>query len=307
MKRHPCFAVLLALVLSAGGLWTARALWRARSDVVTLHIRNRPLSAALDQLARQSRETIVADARLAGVRVTLEADNQPLADVLERLGEQAGGLLTRVHAVHRSRNALPSLIEALQQGRVDQATDWATVAPRRDALLRRPPPPEIDPPEAEGGDGHRGLVTVDQDEIAGPGGGGHVFRFRSGGGEGGGAVHEEIILPERLVVESNLVSRLAHGAAPAPDRDAAEAVARQVDGRCTTLFALQRSMMAAMGMPGTGHFRGEPPSGTRGPAPHTPVDFEREAQRHALSRFTNLTPEQRAQRARERQAANVQP
>ena len=133
-----------------------------------------------------------------------------------------------------------------------------------------------------------------------------VSRSRDGNGE----VTEEIWCPERVVLEQRLQPKLGDQTY----QDASEAVARdiseKVKGDLTTLYVLRKSpggfpfagrMMRQIhggSVGGTNSVAGEPP-----PMP----DMESAVKRAEAENYTRLTPEQRVQRAREKQAAKTNP
>jgi len=307
--------MLLAAAMAGACFWAGRTAWRARQDRVTLHVRNMPLTAVVSRLERQTWESIVADARL-DERITLDVEDARLAEVLDRIGVQAGALVTTIHAVHRSPEALPKLRESLRQGTLSAHPEWVQWAPmtpppgRFSEEVSGGPPPDLDPPPPEGQGGprmRRHMVT--EDHVAGPGGPGRgagpgdVIRTVRMGDDGG--VHEEVITPEKIVVESGLTNRLRTTPRGSPDLDAARSVARTAQARCTTLYTLQKSAVASLGVGLTRHFRAAPPESAPGRPPEGgPPDLERiegKAQRQQLSRFRDLTPEQRARQIREQQ------
>jgi hypothetical protein len=125
-----------------------------------------------------------------------------------------------------------------------------------------------------------------------------------------GQVIEDVWCPERVVLEQRLQSRLGDQTY----QDASEAVAREISekvkGDVTTLYVLRQS---PGGLPigdrlvrrshggtgsGTNAFNGEPP-----PVP----DIESAIKRAEAENYTRLTPEQRVQRVREKQASKTNP
>ena len=318
----------LAALLVAAGTWAGRVAWRAHKDIVTLHVRSMPLADVIGRLERQTREKIVADSRL-DTKLTLDVDSMPLPDVLDRIAEQAGGLVTTVHAVYESRTAMDKLLEALRSGDIAKANGWTNLAPRLSFLNEEPGPVDMNPdPSAPGEDrGKRQVVIVDRNIIVRRDGNSEhqvlsessapIIRFRGVSQGDGESAQEEIITPERIVMEIKLETRVKADAPLAPNHGAALAVARQVKGRCRTLYALQKSAAAALGAGAMRQFRSEFSSfGSTNasgrqvettPEPPSMAAAEREARRANLSRFLNLTPEQRAQKAREQQEHNVRP
>ena len=133
-----------------------------------------------------------------------------------------------------------------------------------------------------------------------------VSRSRDGNGE----VTEEIWCPEHVVLEQRLQPKLG----AQTYLDASEAVAREIServkGNLTTLYVMRKSpggfpfagrtmrQIHGGSVGGTNSFAGEPP-----PLP----DIESAVKRAEAENYTRLTPEQRVQRAREKQAAKTNP
>jgi hypothetical protein len=133
-----------------------------------------------------------------------------------------------------------------------------------------------------------------------------VTRSRDGNGE----VTEEIWCPERVVLEQRLQPKLGDQAYP----DASEAVAREISekvkGNLTTLYVLRQS---PGGFPFAGRMLRQAYGGAGGGtnvgagAPPPLPDIESAVKRAEAENYTRLTPEQRVQRAREKQAAKNKP
>ena len=90
MKAKHLFLAIAVLLLAAGGLWFARAAWRAHRQLVTLDIPNATLGVVLRKIEWQVWEKIRTEESLAGVHVKLQVKDRPLPEVLDRLAEQAG-------------------------------------------------------------------------------------------------------------------------------------------------------------------------------------------------------------------------
>jgi hypothetical protein len=311
------FAVITAAVVGAGA-WLGKAVWCAHKDLVTLHVRNAPLAEVIRSLQRQTREQIIADGRL-DTRITLDADRKPLVEVLDRLGDQAGALASTIHAVHTSRGTVHKLEAALRAGDVTQAEGWTNLSPRLMIMTDDGPPPARAQQDASGPDagGDRHVVTVDRQVIVRQGPDGKpvvvqdgstptIWMGRRGAGDGG-AVVKAAIVPERIMIETPLARRFDREPPPRPNREGALNAARKVNGSCTTWYALQKSPLGDLppgamrrlrfdfSGPGSGHPGGTNVKIIRGLGPQ----IEDEAGRADLSRFRELTPEQRAARARE--------
>jgi len=130
--------------------------------------------------------------------------------------------------------------------------------------------------------------------------------------DGSGKVFEEIWSPEHLVLEQKLSGKLGDGSYSDPSEIAAREVARKVKGDLTTLYVLSSG---PGGFPFAGkmmrqiHAGGGGTEGTNGVAGQLPPlpDLEAVVRRHEAENYTRLTPEQRVQRAREKQAAKANP
>jgi hypothetical protein len=79
-------------------------------------------------LERQTWETIVPETDL-DARVTLDLAGVPLAQALDKLAEQAGGIAGVCHAVYRSKNGLRRLADSLRRGSAT-CDGWTNLAPR---------------------------------------------------------------------------------------------------------------------------------------------------------------------------------
>ncbi|HTI71653.1 MAG TPA: hypothetical protein VMF06_16885 [Candidatus Limnocylindria bacterium] len=329
----------VAVVLAASGGWGGRWAWRAYHDIVSLHVRDVPLAKVLRSLEWQSWETIVADSRL-DTHLTLDFDDLPLTEALERVGEQAGAVSTLVHAVYNSGPGLQQLENAMRGGDAAKATSWTNVAPQLNeppmggmpgpmgdiaAGLGAPDAPGLDTGgEGPGGPGRRRIVMMSRDMVARSGGGGKPGSFEEGppvmrvfqsGPDG--AMKMEVIFPERVMMEKPLEKRLDSVESVTANLEGAVAAAQKSHGQVKTLYGLQKSDMGGMGM-GAMHrlklpdnrriVKGAGPGPESGAAPEElGAHAEAEAQRANLGRFQKLTPEQRAQRSRDRQGPPGQP
>jgi hypothetical protein len=136
--------ITLAAAVVAAGAWTARTVWRARQDIVSLHVRNAPVAEVVRSLARQSHETIVAGKDLTG-SITLDLDGVRLTEALASVAEQAGGLPGAIHTVYRSERELEKLKARLAEGRSPVPETWTNLAPNFHF-----PPPDMDGEELAG-------------------------------------------------------------------------------------------------------------------------------------------------------------
>ena len=128
--------------------------------------------------------------------------------------------------------------------------------------------------------------------------------------DGSGKVTEEVWSPEHLVLEQKLSGNLGDQSYDDPTEIGARAVAKKVKGDLTTLYVLSSGpggiafggkMMRQIHAGGGGGTNGV--SGELPPLP----DLEAVVKRHEAENYTKLTPEQRVQRAREKQAAKANP
>ena len=128
-----------------------------------------------------------------------------------------------------------------------------------------------------------------------------VTRTRDGNGD----TVEEVWSPEHLVLEQRLQSKLGAQSYSDPDEPTARKVAQQVKGDLTTLYVLSSGpgglpfpgMMARQIHAGGG---GSGTNSVPGQLPPLP-DIEAVVRRAEAENYVRLTPEQRVQRARERQ------
>ena len=211
MKAKHLFLAIAVLLLAAGGLWFARAAWRAHRQLVTLDIPNATLGVVLRKIEWQVWEKIRTEESLAGVHVKLHARDTPLPEVLDRLAAQVGARWNTVHAVYRGKRALKALDSALRgDGKLDPA-GWTRIAPNPAPL-------------AEPGTRQTGPITFER----GPNG------------------QVEMWSPQELLLESSLRNRLASDLISTnnvPTTAAAAQAARKVDGRWTTFLAFHKTSM----------------------------------------------------------------
>jgi len=126
--------------------------------------------------------------------------------------------------------------------------------------------------------------------------------------DGNGKVTEEVWSPEHLVLEQKLFGKLGDGSYSDPSEMAAREVAKKVKGDLTTLYVLS-------GGPGGFSFGGKMMrqihagggGGTNSAPDKLPPmpDIEGVVRRAEAESYTRLTPEQRVQRIREKQAAKT--
>ena len=295
MKTKYLFLRIVAL-LAAGGLWFARAAWRAHLQIVTLDVYNVPLAEVLRKVEWQTWRKIRAGKKL-DARITLHVKDKPLSYVLDRLAEQAGAHWTAIYAVYGSARALKTLDSALRADGKLEPAGWTKLAPKPqismppDAGESGGPPRIMINPDSSGPDGGApGLVLgagPDPGSPAPPPGKGGMFFTRTPNSvmvTDNASGEMEVWSAEELVMESALNDRLGGEHTEEATTAAAAEVTRKVKGKWTTYLAFRKSIM------GVGF--GAPPTGrpSLDPAKHNPND-----------RFTRLTPEQRVERARNRQ------
>ena len=124
--------------------------------------------------------------------------------------------------------------------------------------------------------------------------------------DGSGNVTTEVWSPEHVVLEQRLRSKLGEKSYQEASEKVAREVCDQVKGDLTTLYVVRGS---PGGFPMAGRVMRKIHSGTPvgtnsapGELPPMP-DIESVVKRHEAENFTRLTPEQRVERAREKQAA----
>jgi hypothetical protein len=317
----------LSAVALAGGLWFARAAWRAHHQIVTLHVRNAPLAEVLRKIEWQTWKKIRAEKGL-DARITLSVVNRPLTYVLDRLAEQAGAQWSTLYAVYDSSHGLTALDTALRwDGKLEPA-GWTKVAPEAPRFkepeqfgdLPQPgtaPTIEKLPPDFSPGS----VVTATEDsvaeipsrsksktEVTGPDMMGHAPRafhvVKKGAGDG--SIEEEIWSPEELVMEIGLKTKLG-SEQPANDIPAAAIqTAQKLKAHWTTYLALRRSALG-IGFAdrpfrrfmhrGPAQLQGTDVENLQAQLP--PPDLEEAAKQERNDLFERLTPEQRVRRARE--------
>jgi hypothetical protein len=294
MKTKYLILGIVALFV-AGGLWFARAAWRARRQIVTLDVYNAPLADVLRKVEWQTWRKIRAEKNLAA-RITLHVKDKPLSYVLDRLAEQAGAHWSTLRAVYGSKGALKALDSALAADGKLETAGWTKLAPKPQISMPPDPGETAGPPRIMINPSSSGTEAGGPPQFPDPGSPapppgqqrGMMMMFRRG--PNGVTVHQnangqmEVWSAEELVMESALNERLGGEHTDEATAAAAAELARKVNGKWTTFLAFRKSIM------GVGF--GAPPPGQPGldPARHNPND-----------RFSRLTPEQRVERARNRQ------
>jgi hypothetical protein len=372
----------IVVVAAVGAGWLGWSKVKGHHDRVTLHVRNVPVADVVKRLERQTGEKIITDSKLDGL-VTLDIKDKPLSAVLDRLGEQCGANWTTVYAVHDSHSSLSALESALYGGKKLEETGWKTIAP---AGLGSPGELPLDLAHldkmpgttttiitngnfagahggtpvrmmvrrngtnsttlskedidqmvnaAAGGNLPPGATLATEDVVAvGPGsnrvGGVNVQRrtgpavvrvVRKKGDGGATSIQEEVWSPVEIVLESRLEPQLGEfNEAPTPE--AAAQAAKKLNGSVKTYYALRKSALAGLAgmsfdlgkMRGGQSFTATKGTGVAGTnvAEHlanagpSSEDLEKAMRGRRLDELGKLTPEQRVQRARDKQAATQQ-
>lgn len=286
----------IGVLLAGATLCGGRMAWRVNHQLVTLNVRNAPLTEVLRKVEWQTWKKIRAEKNL-DARITLRVKNKPLPYVLDRLAEQAGAHWSTVYAVYDSSRAVKALETALSGDGKLESAGWTKVAPK-------PPPPDEMP---AGGAAHFVGPNAGPNGPGPMGGGGRRMMVMKRGPNGpvvfsGGADGQmEMWSPEELVMTTPLSTRVkVDSEEPAATAQAAAQTARKVNGHWTTFVAFQKSAMGiGFRLPPAGPSGPSGPGGPGGPGfdpmKHNPND-----------RFARLTPEQRVQRARQRGAFVLQ-
>ena len=105
--------IVSAVALVAGGIYLARAMHRAKHDLVTLNVREMPLAKVLAELERQTREKIVAHQSL-DAKLTLNVKATPLPEALDLIAYQSESHWSAVRAVSANKSAQAKLEQALR-------------------------------------------------------------------------------------------------------------------------------------------------------------------------------------------------
>ena len=300
---------------------------------VTLTVKNVPLEEALDQLGQQiganwsKWHAVYESDRALGklesaLRDRAKIEESGWTNVAPQLPPGAGGLwvagnapagmVTADNDVLVSTTAKPRSIrlnkgdikdgnveaavrEQLKAAGVDEAVVNQAGAAARQATL------DVDV-QATGGGGSNGVVKA----------GGHrpMIRMVTRTREGNGAVTEEIWSPEHVVLEGRLRPKLGDGDFAEASEAVAHQVAEKVKGSLTTLYVLRA---APGGLPFGGSIvrkirQGSVANTNAAPGQPPPLpDIEAAVRRAEAENYTRLTPEQRVQRAREKQAVKTNP
>lgn len=302
----------------------------ARSDLqtkVTLKVKNVPLDEALDQLGRQagvnwSKWHAVHDSSRALEKLETTFRNRAKIEDAgwTNLAPQnfpgeaswQGGPISGAGGEVMIKNRKPVSIK-LDAGDVKDGNVQAALEEKLKAA-------GIDPSVMANADKSMSQ-TMDVDVQASAPGANSDVMFKGGGTQpkirmvtrtrdGSGKMVEEVWSPEHLVLEQRLQKKLGDQAYNDPSETAARAVAKKVKGDLTTLYVLSSG---PGGFPFAGktmrriHSGGD--GGTNGVHDKLPPmpDVEAVVRRAEAENYTRLTPEQRVQRAREKQTAKTHP
>jgi hypothetical protein len=111
---------LVALVVAAAA-WTAWTVWHVRHQLVTLDVRETPLTTVLRKIEWQTWTKIRAEKSVEDTHITLHAAGKPLRDVLNSLSQQADARVSTVYAVFSSTRALKALDMAMSgDGKIER-------------------------------------------------------------------------------------------------------------------------------------------------------------------------------------------
>lgn len=300
---------------------------------VTLTVKNLPLEEALDQLGQQvganwsKWHAVYESARALGKleaalrdRATIEEAGwtniapqfQPGRDGLWVSGKSPDGMITSDVDVQATPGAKPRIIR-LNKGDIKDGNIEAAVREQLKAA-------GVEESVVNQGGAAARQATLDVD-VQAPGGSGSNVVMKAGGHrpmirmvtrtrDGNGAMTEEIWSPEHVVLEERLRPKLGDGDFAEASEAVAQQIAERVKGSLTTLYVLRA---APGGLPFGGSIVRRIRQGSVGdtnaiPGQPPPLpDIEAAVRRAEAENYTRLTPEQRVQRAREKQAAKTNP
>jgi len=291
----------IGALLVAATIWGGRAAWQMCHQLVSLDVRNMPLAEVLRKVERQTWKKLRAEKNLEA-RITLHVKNKPLPYVLDRIAEQAGARWSTLYAVYNSPNGVRALDTSLRGDSKIESAGWTRVAPKA-------PPMDEMPLAGAQVAGPRGMP-------GGSGSGGQRMMVMKRGPNGpvtfaGGPDGQmEMWSPEELVMETPLSARIGEQDVAATAHSAAE-TAKKVNGKWTTFLAFRKSPMGiGFRLPPVGGPGGDGggPNASRGPGgPAGPLKPGFDPMKHNPNdRFARLTPEQRVQRAQQRQQGGGQ-
>lgn len=298
MNAKPLLITLAAALIAFASFKVYQLVQHARHDLVTLNVSGAPLADVLARVARQTRETIVADQALGGT-ITLHVRKAPLRQVLGQIADQTGAFARIHYAVGGSEGALSRLQSSLRQGQPLEQVGWTNLSAR--AVGGEQPPGAVvrhagGPPGAEPAAGTTARkVGLQFDREGGPG----TVRATLTATDADGVVRTIDLAPERLVMETGVAANLTSTDPIEPAAGQAAMLAHQVGGRWSTLYALEASPLPPGGLPPSlKHFGwASTESGASQDGPPVPGDMDATLRRHRFDQLTRLTPEQRARAA----------
>lgn len=332
--------ITLGLAAGIGILaWAGISIHDTRAGLISVHFKDTPLHDAIAVVSKKAGQPIVCN-RATDTRITLDKSRAPLADVLTEISKQAGGAWSTHHAVYTTKQSLSNLVAAFESHSAPAKAGWTNVAPTFQLPEGMPgfdtPPPDLSGP---GGGGGVRRIIVRQDSGPGPANhnppGGEKGRLVGGDvdiqvngpapgtpraagsmrvitmtSDAAGNMVQDSWSPEEVLMETRLRPKLGDAKYEVPSLATATEIANLVGGKTATIYVV-RSMPGGGGLPpglmmgGAGHGGqrkivlrsgdGPPQAGQDLPNIETMVQKDR------AENYTKLTPEQRVQRAKERQ------
>jgi hypothetical protein len=123
--------ILRTLVVGvlAGLVCFAYSAIRARSNLVTLKVRNVDVREIIKRIERQTWESIFVQKEIQG-NVTLNVRNMPLEEVLTIIGEQTSSRWTAIYPLYSSSKSLDALKQSLRGEIVAAENGWTNLQAR---------------------------------------------------------------------------------------------------------------------------------------------------------------------------------
>ncbi len=121
MKKPILKLSLLAVALL--GLWFTYLAVRARSNLVTLNVRNADVRRVISKIEWQTWETIYVQNTVTG-KVTLNVRKMPLEGVLEIISEQTRSRWTAVYPLYTTGKSLSQLKRVVRGELAAETSDW---------------------------------------------------------------------------------------------------------------------------------------------------------------------------------------
>src|SRR5688572_7475823 len=127
MKNILLRTLVILLVLSSG--WFGYAAYRARTNLVTLNVRNMEVRQVMKKIEWQTWENIFVHKDVEG-KVTLNVRKMPLEDVLSIIDEQVSSRWSAIYPLYSSGKSLAAFKQSLR-GEIDPATHgWTNLQNR---------------------------------------------------------------------------------------------------------------------------------------------------------------------------------